>query len=162
MRISLLLLSLLVAGSALAAGQVEVSMRPYSQLTDAGNSRFDGERNLALLKSHLEALGQRLPDGQTLKVELLDLDMAGTVKPTRNGQDLRVLKGAADWPTLTLRWTLSAGGRTLESRKERISDMSYLMAPLRVSESGPLAYELRLVDRWFAERFGARSTASIR
>ena len=59
-------------------------------------------------------LGRRLPDGQTLTIAVLDLDLAGSLRPTPTGE-LRVLRGGADWPSMSLRYTLQADGRTLAS-----------------------------------------------
>ena len=161
MRKSLIALSLLAGMvGAHAAGQVEVSFKPVQALRDAGAGPFDGERNLQTLAAHFKALGAKLPDGQTLKVEVLDLDLAGEVKPLRRGGDIRVLRGGADWPSMTLRYTLSAEGRTLRSAEERISDMNYLMHPVRGRGDGALAYETRLVDQWFADRFSSAAMAA--
>lgn len=142
----------LAAPPAQAAGVVDVSFKPVHELADAGRDRFDGERNLKTLAEHFQALAQRLPDGQQLTVEVTDLDLAGEMKPTRRGGDLRVMSGRADWPSVSLRWTLTEGGRTRASGDERLTDMAYLMHPLRGAQDRPLAYELRLLDRWFDER----------
>lgn len=138
--------------AAWAGGVVEVSFKPVAELSDAGNDRIDAERNLQTLGAHFKSLAARLPDGQVLQVEVTDLDLAGQSLPTRRGGDLRVLRGRADWPSMSLRWTLRAGDRTLASGEERLSDMNYLMHPPRGQDDGPLPYETRLVDRWFAER----------
>jgi len=153
MRRSLVILGLIVAGSgtALAAGQVEVSFKPVDQLSDIGRGSLDGERNVQALAAHFKSLGARLADGQTLKIEVLDVDMAGEMKPLRRGGEVRVLKGAADWPTITLRWTLQADGRTLGSGDERISDMSYLMHVPRARQDGALVYEQRLIDSYISQ-----------
>lgn len=152
-------LALATAGS-WAAGRVDVSFAPVDQLADIGRDRFDGERQVKALASHFESLGQRLPDGQVLTVEVLDLNQAGEMKPSRRGSDLRVLRGGADWPSMTVRWTLKSGTQTLASREERVTDMNYLMQPLRGHEQGPLGYELRMVERWFDERFGPQGTVA--
>lgn len=142
----------LCAVAAHAAGTVEVSFKPVTELADAGSDRHDGERNVARLSDHLRTLAARLPDGQALKVEVTDLDLAGQMRPTRRGGDIRVLNGRADWPSLTLRWSLAAGGRTLAEGNERIADMAYQLHPLRGADDRALGYELRLIDRWFEER----------
>lgn len=144
--------ALLAAAPARAAGLVEVSFKPVPELQDAGRDRWDGERNVKALAEHFQALARRLPDGQTLKVEVTDLDLAGEVRPTRRGGEVRVLTGRADWPSLTLRWTLSAGSRTLAQGDERITDMAYPLHPPRGRGDQPLAYERRLIDQWFDER----------
>lgn len=140
-----------------AAGVVDVSFKPVDQLSDVGRGTLDAERNVKALAEHFRSLAARLPDGQALKVDVIDVDMAGELKPTRHGNDLRVLRGGADWPTMQLQWTLSQAGRTLASGQDRISDMSYLQQPLRLGADGPLAYETRLIDRWFDQRFGSKA-----
>jgi hypothetical protein len=154
-RIALTLGLLVAAGTVLAAGEVEVRFKPLDQLADVGRNSLDGERNVQVLAAHFKALAPRLPDGQRLAVEVDDVDLAGEPRLMRNGSELRVLKGRADWPSLQLRWTLSDGSGVLGRGEQRISDMSYLVHPLRGAEERPLGYETRLIDRWFAEHFGA-------
>lgn len=152
MRTIALALALLAASSAaLAAGQVQVSFKSLDDLADVGRG-IDRERNVQTLADHFKSLAARLPDGQTLKIEVQDVNLAGELKPTRGGSDVRVMKGSADWPTIDMRWTLQAGDRTLRSAAERLSDMSYLMHSLRGMGDGPLPYEARMIDRWFNER----------
>ena len=123
----------------------------YNYINDVKNEFRQAERNVEILSKHLASLAGRLPDGQALKVELTDVDLAGQMRPTRRLGEVRVATGRADWPSLTLRWSLSAGGRTLAQGEDRVADMAYLQHPLRGRADQPLAYELRLIDRWFAE-----------
>lgn len=147
----------LASTAALAAGQVEVSFRPADQLSDVGRG-IDRERNVKALADHFKSLAAQLPDGQALKVEVLDVDMAGEVRPMRRVDEIRVLKGSADWPTMHLRWTLAGGGQTLKSGEDRLSDLAYLSHSLRSGENRPVAYEARMIDRWFAARvLGAKT-----
>jgi hypothetical protein len=149
-------------GSALAAGQVDVSFKPLDKLSDVGRGSLDGERNLEQLSAHFKALAPRLADGQTLTIEVLDVDLAGELKPQRRGGEVRVLRGGADWPSLTLQWTLNADGRTLQQGRQRVSDLNYLAHPPRGRHDVPLAYELRLIDRWFDEQVAPKALASAR
>ena len=115
MRIArtLLTLAALAAGTlAQAAGSVQVSFDKPDEFVDIGHNRWDQERALDQLREVFKGWGARLPDGQTLKVEVLDVDLAGRLQP-RRGDEIRVLNGRADWPRIKLRWTLSAGDRTL-------------------------------------------------
>lgn len=141
----------LASTAALAAGQVEVSFKPVDQLSDVGRGP-DRERHVQALSDHFKSLGARLPDGQVLKVEVLDVNMAGELKPFRRTDEVRVMRGSADWPTLELRWSLGSGGNTLRSGQDRLVDMAYQSHPLRGSQTGPVAYEARMIDRWFDER----------
>jgi hypothetical protein len=96
-----------------------------------------------------------LPDGQTLRLEVLDFDLAGTLEPFGFG-DLRVLRGRADWPRMTLRYTLQSDGRTLKAGHAQLSDMNYRF-DLRGYElrQGELGYEKRMVLQWFDQNFAA-------
>jgi hypothetical protein len=147
-------LVLLATGpQALAAGQVEVRFKPGAQLTDIGYS-LDGDRNLQTLGGYFRSLAARLPDGQTLSIDVQDVDLAGDVKPWLLGRDMRVLRGRVDGPRLDLQWTLSSAGQTMARGTDRLTDMAYLMHPVRVGHDGPLPYEARLIDRWFTDRIG--------
>lgn len=139
-----------------AAGVVEVSFVKPDQYADIGRSAIDRERVLQRYDEHFKALAQRLPDGQTLKVQVLDIDLAGELVPTMRAHDLRVLKGSVDWPQIKLHWDLlGPDGRPLQSGDERLSDMAYLVRTPRRASIDALAYDLRLLDEWFARRFGA-------
>ncbi len=133
-----------------AGGGVEVNWLQPEQYSDAGRSVIDRERTLKSLAMHIQTLGRQLPDGQTLRLEVLDLDLAGEMEPW-GWHELRVLRGRADWPRMTVRYTLQAGGQTLKAGEAQLADMSYLD---RVRD-GELAHEKRMVDRWFKTTFVA-------
>lgn len=141
------------------AGEVEVKFIEPDKFSDAGRSSVDRERTLKSLGDYLQALGRELPAGQTLRLEVTDLDLAGNIEPFgwRRMDDVRVLRGGADWPHLNLRYTLQAEGRTLKAGDAHLSDLSYMYA-LRGRDlgQGDLAYEKRMVRRWFDETFAAR------
>ena len=69
---------------------------------------------------------------------------------------MRVLRGRADWPHMNLRYTLLADGHVLKSGEAQLSDISYmysLQSNSRVRSGDTLAYEKRMVHRWFDETF---------
>lgn len=146
-------LALAAAAAAAQAGVAEVRFVEPQNFTDAGRGAVETGRTTEGLGEHLKGLAQRLPASQVLRVEVLDVDLAGRLEWHR-GQEIRVLAGRADWPRITLRWQLEDGGRAVASGEDRIADMSYLeTGPDRAGEA--LGYEKRMLDRWFAERFGA-------
>jgi len=155
---ALLLLSLgFAAGSAVGA-TVEVSFVEEDKFSDIGFPRHERDTHLKVLATHLQRLGERgLPAGQTLKIEVTDVDLAGRVQ-IGSTRDLRVLSGGADWPRIELRYTLQADGKTLRSGEERVSDMNYLMRSTSLRNDEPLAHEKRMLDEWFAVRFGAEAS----
>ncbi len=148
-------LALILAGLA-QAGTVEVHFIQPDQFADAGHGS-DAERVRSTLDKHLQALGQQgLPAQQTLRIDVLDIDLAGETRPmTGLARDLRVLKGRADWPQMHLRYTLSDGDRVIASGDDQLSDMAYLSHPARPGSGDALPYEQRMLSDWFRSRFAA-------
>ena len=154
MRTLILSISMLLPLAALA--DVSVSFLDASRYSDAGRGPVEVARNTAELGKHLEALGRRyLKPDQTLRIEVLDIDLAGRPRfSARSANDIRVLTGGADWPRIKVKYTLETRGEAPRSAEEDISDMNYLQSPQRSNES--LAYEKRMLDEWFRARFAPR------
>ena len=150
---------LLAAAAAQAAGTVQVSYVQPEQFADAGDARRDHEGNLRTLTRHLEALaGRHLGDGQTLRIEVLDVDLAGEVRPVlRLHQDVRVLKGSVDWPRIKLRYTLESAGQAPRHGEQTVADIAYLQRINRYHGNESLRYEKRMLDEWFSGQFAAAS-----
>lgn len=148
-----LIAACLLAGLA-QAGTAEVQFTDPSHFADAGRG-VQAERVRQQLGQHLQALAQQgLPAGQTLQIEVLDIDLAGELRPQGiSGQALRVLRGAADWPRIHLRYRLSQGAQLLASGDEQLSDMAYLNRGTRSASDSPLPYEEKLLTDWFHARF---------
>ncbi len=143
-----------VPGAAMAA--VTVTFVQAENFRDLPFSPSDRERVLKELGEFFVGLEKRLPPGQDLKIEVLDLDMAGRMVPNfRAGQDLRVLNGGADWPHMTLRYSLSANGAVLASGQDHLNDMAYLDRINGYVDGDSLRYEKRMVDDWFKAKFAA-------
>lgn len=151
-KISLLAAVLATVGTqALAAGSAQVSYLHPEKFSDAGFGGFERERTLRSLTEHFEALGKRLPDGQILRVEVLDIDLAGEVWSHTPSQ-VRVLRGRADWPHMSLRYTVLDGSRTVKAGETHLADMNYLFNLRGDQRYGDLPYEKRMLDRWFNEQ----------
>lgn len=143
----------LLGAQAHAAATVEVRYVEPDSFVDIGRSTLDRERTLNALTAHLQKLGKTLPDGQTLRLDVTDIDLAGDIRPW-GWHELRVLRGQADWPQISLRYTLVEGERTLKSGEVRLSDLAYMQTLNGRDRPGEeLAVEKRMVRRWFAETF---------
>ena len=151
-----LLLALLGGAGAIAAapGSVHVSIVGAAGYADAGATPWEIEANAKALAQHLQQLGEReLPAGQTLKVEILDVDLAGALRPSsRAGREVRIVKGGADWPSIRLRYTLAVPGRPAQVGQEWLADMNYSRGFAGASGTEPLHFEKRLLDTWFRAR----------
>ena len=133
---------------------VAVSFTKAEQYIDLPFMTHDREQTLASLKQHFEKLGAKLPAGQDLTVEVLDVDLAGRLEPSKLsiGQELRVLRGGADWPMIQLRYRVEAGGKMVNEGEARLTDLNYLRTLNRYPSGEPLRYEKAMLDDWFTKK----------
>jgi len=148
---------MLVSAAAHASGTVRVSFVQPERFVDAEDVRRDSTDNLRRLKSYLEEQASRhLSDGQALSIEVLDVDLAGEVRfDRRRMDDVRVLRGMADWPRITLRYTLETVGEPVRRVEQTVYDMAYLQRLNRYAGDEPLRYEKHMLDEWFDAQFGS-------
>jgi len=146
----------LAAAAASAAGTVDVTFVDPDKFYDAGNTKRDEPANLQIIEQHLKDLAERhLPDGQVLHISVLDVDLAGYMKPLAGqAREVRVaLK--ADWPRITLRYSLEVNGAAVKSAEEVLSDVNFgRHGQMNVySSRDPLRREKQMLDNWFQVRF---------
>jgi hypothetical protein len=145
-------LSLLVGGAASAA--VSVSYIKPEEFRDVPFDNADRERILNDLSAHFVALGKKLPADQDLKIEVTDVDLAGREVPSRRtGNELRIVNGGADWPAMSLRYTLTSHGEVIATGDERLQDMDYQSHVNLYSPGENLRYEKQMIDTWFKKTF---------
>jgi hypothetical protein len=118
---------------------------------------YEREANLKALGRHFEAMGPRhLGADQVLRVTVTNVDLAGEPQPSvQRGSDLRIVRGRADWPRISLRYILESNGEVLSSGEETVADLDYTHYVTLFGTQEPLTHEKRMLDRWFRERFAA-------
>ena len=138
-----------------AAAAVVVSFHPAYQYTDVGLQGYDADTAMSALERHLQRLGERyLAPDRTLRVEFLDIDLAGRVKFGRHSSyPVRIMKDSNDAPKLRLRYALEADGRVIDSGVETLTDLSYMEFKGKLNTNESLYYEKRLLDEWFKAHF---------
>ncbi len=137
-----------------AAGSVEVRFVEPEQFVDAGRGQRETEHTTQAIAAHLMSLAPQLPDGQTLSIDVTDIDLAGELRPRRSGMELRVLRGRADWPRINLRWTLRQDGRSIKAAEDQVADLNYMGNTLGLRRHEEFAFEQRMLTRWFSDNFG--------
>jgi hypothetical protein len=137
------------AWSATVEASVTVSFVQPGRYQDA-SPREPALREIARF---LERLGeQRLAPSQTLKIEVLDIDLVGEVNPMQaSTPQARVLRPGT-WPRIRLRFTLEEGGVVRAQGEERIADRDYQSHRPMFSDSDPLRYEKAMLQEWFTRR----------
>lgn len=147
---SLAALLVLAATTGAAWAQVSVSYVKPDEFIDMPHSPIDRERVLKDFTRYFATFDKKLPAGQQLKIEVLDIDLAGRLWPRRSGgDDIRIMNGGADWPHMKLRYTLEANGAVLRSGESDLSNMMYQQRATRLSDSDPMRYEKQMIDDWF-------------
>lgn len=148
----LLALAAACALSAPGYAAVDVKFIEPDKFTDLPFSPSERATALATLQQHFEKIGSTLPLSDNLKIEVIDVDLAGREEPDfRHGRALRILRGQADWPAMQLRYALESGGKVVKSGEARINSMNYLRQHNRYFPNEPLRYEKAMVDAWFRD-----------
>lgn len=143
---------LLLSASGASAG-VTVTYAQPERFSDVPFAPWERERVLKELSTHFAKMAQKLPAGQDLNVEVTDIDLAGRTWPSYDsGRDIRILNGRADWPRLSMKYTITQGGQVLRQGEEDLNAMNYLHRINRHSSGEELRYEKQMLDDWFRER----------
>ncbi|WP_036172474.1 DUF3016 domain-containing protein [Massilia sp. 9096] len=143
----------LAAGGAAAATTVNY-IQP-DKFSDIPFTPWEREDALKHITDHFNKLGESLPPGQDLRIDVLDVDLAGREIPSaRNGRDLRIMTGRADWPRMKLRYAVEQGGQVIKSGESQIQDMDYQNHLNQYFDSDPFRYEKQMMDDWFVKNIG--------
>ncbi|MBB3223009.1 DUF3016 domain-containing protein [Pseudoduganella umbonata] len=140
----------LLAAAGTASAGITVDYVKPDEFMDMPRSQQDRERVLKEVTRHFNDLAKDLPAGQELKVTVTDIDLAGREEPRRWAiDDIRIMRGGADWPTMKLSYTLEQGGQVLRSGEETLKNMMYQQRINRYSSGDPLRYEKQMIEDWF-------------
>ena len=155
MRLILITGLVLGASAVHAAGTVNVSFIEPERFIDARDRSRDYSSALNQISDHLKYLASRfLPDGQQLKIEITDVDLAGDLVPTPSMTDqYRRVVGESDFPRIDLRYSLEVNGKQVRSGQESLRDMDYTHQVPSYSSYDPMRYEKLLLEHWFKTRF---------
>lgn len=150
-------LGIALCGSGMASAGVTVTFVQSERYADMPFSPWDRETVMKDFDQYLVKLGQKwLPAGQDLKIEVLDIDLAGRLK-RNTGHEVRVLTGGADWPMMEIRYTLESGGKVLRTGTDRVADMNYFQSHIKnhAKSRESLYYEKLMLQDWFKAKFAA-------
>jgi hypothetical protein len=147
------------SSAALAAGTVKVNFVEPQNFTDVrGTFQRVDDNALKTLAAHFESsAGRYVPDGQTLNVDVIDVDLAGEFRPRLGAfPEVRVLGKGADSPHLTFRYSLSSPSGAAPLAEVRLSDLSYLYRGYSASSGESLRYEKRMIDEWVGRTLASK------
>ena len=140
--------ALLLLAAAQAGATAEVTYLNPEKMTDIPRFEADRESMEYLLNQHIDQLSEKLPAGQVLKLEFLDIDLAGDVFPKVPIRDVRVLRGMGDWPRLHFRYSVEQDGQVIKQGERDLVNRQYMLnyTGLRNESFG---HEKQMLDEWF-------------
>jgi hypothetical protein len=144
---------ILAAFIAPAQADVRVIFAHPEAYTDADAFPNSGasarEPTMAALRQYIVRQGrQYLRPGQTLNIEITDIDLAGAYIPSRRGADIRVIRSITP-PRIALRYTLQDGKRVISRGEDVLREQMFQP----VTSIDTLKYEKAMLDDWFRGRF---------
>ncbi|UVL59163.1 DUF3016 domain-containing protein [Pseudomonas sp. B21-032] len=113
------------------------------------------------LSAYLVKLGQRyLAPGQSLRIDIRDIDLAGQYEPWRaNAYSVRIMRDVT-WPSIDLHYALSQPGQVVSQADAHVSDKFYLQRPGRRVDSDRLYAEKAMLQAWFRKQFSVQHQTS--
>ena len=152
---------LLALAAGAASADVTVNYVQPDRFSDLPFASWEREAVLKDLTQHFAKLGAQLPPGQNLRIDVLDVDLAGREYPGRAGRDLRVVKQIA-WPRMDLRFTVEQNGQVVRSGEAQLRDMAFMDHIRSYRDSDSLSHEKRMIDDWFYSTIVPRERAARR
>ncbi|MDU9393517.1 DUF3016 domain-containing protein [Pseudomonas sp. zfem002] len=123
-----------------------------ASLRGDGYQRGADEQVMKQLRVYLETLGNRyLGTGQSLRVDIRDIDLAGHYEPwQRNASSVRFMRDIT-WPSIDLHYSLQEHGQVVKQADTRVDDKFYLQRPGRLGNSDSLWSEKAMLNDWFRD-----------
>lgn len=109
------------------------------------------------LEEHILELASKLPEGQALKVNVTDVDLAGDVNFSSSRQ-VRVVKDIY-FPRIKFDYKLeSASGEIISQGDVDLKDMNFLRHGKLKYRSDRFGYEKKMLDDWFTDTFSEKQS----
>jgi len=161
MKISLTAFLLLAISGNVIAGKSEIKWTEPDKYTDVRsgneNRKHFKERIFESFEKHFAKLSEQLPEGQILKLDVSNVDLAGDVRFSPM-QEFRIIKDIYI-PRLTFTYELLNADKTVaDSGKVDLKDMSFLTSISSSSINNTLKYEKRMIDKWFKKTLIKKSS----
>ena len=117
-----------------------------------GHKKQFRERTFKNFDKHFAKLAAKLPEGQVLKIDVTDVDLAGDVNHGGVNR-IRVIKDIF-FPRMKFSFQLvNADGSVEVSGDAELKDMSFLRGTHQKRNTDSLAYEKNMIDKWFNKTF---------
>ncbi len=138
-----------------ASATTTVTFKNPTEFTDIGFYNQESSTAMNVLEQHFKTLSEQyLAPNQNLKVEVLDVDLAGRIEyASRHFFDKRVLRGSVDWPRIKFHYVVEADGKVVTDSEANIADMTYLNRISTRYSNVTYPHEMQLLEDWFKATF---------
>ena len=141
------------------AATAEVTWTDYEKYRDIdpgeGHRKHFRENTFYNFEKHFTKLATKLPQGQVLKIDVTDIDLAGDTHAAGISR-LRIVKDIY-FPRMKFSYQLfEADGSVLEANEVELKDMSFMMSATLRYKNESLRYEKQMLDDWFFDTFENR------
>lgn len=103
-------------------------------------------------EKHFTKLAEKLPEGQVLKIEVTDVDLAGDTHAAGINRT-RIVKDIY-FPRMDFSYQLvNADGSEILADKVSINDMGFMVGNNLKYRNDALGYEKKMLDEWFNKTF---------
>ena len=138
------------------AATSEVTWTDYEKYRDInpgnGHRKHFRERTFKNLEKHFAKLAEKLPEGQVLKIDVTDVDLAGDTHAGGINR-MRIVKEIF-FPRMNFSYQLvGADGSVILSNEIVLKDMSFMMTSNLKYRNDSLGYEKKMLDDWFNDVF---------
>lgn len=138
------------------AATSEVTWTDYDSYRDIkpgdGSRKHFRERTFKDFEEHFTKLAESLPEGQVLKIEVTDVDLAGDTNAGGINR-LRIVKEIY-FPRMDFSYLLvNADGNVVKEDKVELKDMGFMTSGNMKYRNESLGYEKKMLDDWFSKTF---------
>lgn len=142
--------------------RISVAWVSPKEFTDVKESNFSSKKYRKYvfnqLEKHLDELSRDLPEGQNIRFEVTNLDLAGRIEFANmlgfgtGVQDVRVMRDI-DIPRIKFSYQLKDNnGEIISADEVNLKDMSYLRNASTLRRDRPFYYEKKMLSRWFKKQ----------
>ena len=155
-NISLITLILLVFTWNVAAGESEVTWTNPDKYTDVRASNENRAKFKTRIFNHFEKhfskLSEKLPDGQILKIDVTNVDLAGDVR-FDTMDNIRVVRDLYI-PRMTFTYEVVDSNKSIvDSGEVDLKDMGFMQNASRIGHHKAIYYEKKMLSKWFKNTF---------
>jgi hypothetical protein len=155
LMVTLLIGTILLTSNAFSADSkvTWTDYKSYRDINEGNNGRKQfRESTFKKFEKHFSKLAANLPENQTLKIDVTDVDLAGDTHIAGISR-VRIIKEIYSPRINFLYQLLDAEGKVIQSDDVVVKDMNFMSGINLKYRNTSLGYEKKMLDDWFEKTF---------